>query len=169
MDLRPLIGIALIGAGAAALCTAPACVPSCEYEGVAVSGGTTTIRGGVAYFESSPPAGPFIPFDGHHALTFSHKFGPRFKIRHVDVRLAFSANPEGENGGGWTFAAGNQAVVQRQGTDEIVVYNDQCTNYFVRVSVDGYEDGDGDASTDAAGDAAADADATPATDASDGG
>lgn len=156
MDLNALVGVAFLGALATAFVSAPACVPTCTGTPYTHLTGTTSFGSFGAYYESSPQSGPFISFSGHSQLTFPHKFGSRYKIRHVDVRLAFTTDPEATTGGGWTFAAGNQAVVVRQTADEIVVFNDQCTDYYIRVSVDAVEDlGDGGAdAADAASDAA---------------
>ncbi|MBL8717867.1 MAG: hypothetical protein JNL79_17950 [Myxococcales bacterium] len=158
MDLKALAGVAFLAALATAFVTAPACVPSCTGTPYTHETGSTSFGSFGAYYESSPQSGPFISFNGHSQLTFPHKFGSKYKIRHVDVRLAFTTEPESSAGGGWTFAAGNQAVVIRQTADEIVLFNDQCTDYYVRVSVDAVED-PGDGGADAATDASDAADA----------
>ena len=129
-----LFGVGLLGLFAAAIVGAPACGSPCPASDRTITTGTTTVgaRGGV--YQSSPPAGPFVEFKGGTVLHFPHKLGavPDF----IEVRLSFSENPEAPGGGGSAFAAGNQAVIGKQGADELVVRNDQCTDYFIRVTAE---------------------------------
>ncbi len=127
-------GVALLGLFAAAVVAAPACGSPCPSSDRTITTGSTTVgaRGGV--YQSSSPAGPFLEFKGGTVLHFPHKLGvvPDF----VEIRLSFSENPEAPGGGGSAFAAGNQAVIAKQSADELVVRNDQCTDYFIRVTAE---------------------------------
>ncbi len=146
--LTPLACLALVAAAA------PGCGPACSPSERTFTGGATTSDGQTLYYESSPPGGPFLPYEGSTLLHLKHKFGTRPAL--VQVYLAFSERPEVVGGGGSSTAAGNQAVYLKQDAEEIAVKNDSCANYFIRVVATGPAPSAADASVDAAPDAAAD-------------
>lgn len=135
------------------------CGPSCYPSERVVSTGIRYTAGAQRVYMTSGPEGPFLPFEGGTVLRLRHQLGTNRLL--VQVKLSFSEHPLASGGGGSSFAAGNQAVVQREDADEVVVKNDSCANYYIRVLVEGdIADGDGgvvDAETGAGDTGVADA------------
>lgn len=135
------------------------CGPSCPPTERVVDEGVRWSEGATRYYQSSGPDGPFLPFEGGTLLRIRHGLGiaPEF----VQLTLAFNARPQAPGGGGYSYAAGNQALVTRQDAEEIDIRNDSCASYYIRVYAKASPN------TDAGLDATTDTGAT--TDASDGG
>lgn len=95
--------------------------------------GTLHRAGGTLLWESSPAAGPLVPFTGATTLHLRHRLGVR--PLKTDIELSFSEFPERPGGGGLTDAAGNQALKLLQNEDEVVLKNDSCANYYIRVTI----------------------------------
>ena len=110
-------------------------------------------------WESSPPDGPFLAFEGNADYHFQHKLGARPYAWTID--LSFSDRPEIQGNGGSAPTAGNLALVLRTTEDEIVVKSDTCANYFIRIVVfaraPSAKDSGVDAPTDVFGDSSSDA------------
>ena len=111
------------------------CGPSCFPSERVVSTGIRYSAGAQRVYMTSAPEGPFLPFEGGTVLRLRHQLGTNKLL--VQVKLSFSEHPLASGGGGSSFAAGNQAVVQREDADEVVVKNDSCANYYIRVIVEG--------------------------------
>lgn len=84
-------------------------------------------------WESSPPSGPFLPFDGETRFHFVHALGA-VPVR-TDVEIAFTEYPEAPGGGGSVDATGDLAKKLLQNAQEVVVENNTCGNFYVRVVV----------------------------------
>ena len=122
-----LLSIALGLAGTETLaCSAP-CASTTHYY----AGGDTKPSGASMRYESSPDSGPFLPFQGGAAIHFKHEMGVR--AQSVEVYLSFNQYPLGEGAGGYSLAAGNQALVLGSDEHEIVIRNDSCSAYYIRV------------------------------------
>jgi len=139
---------------------APGCGPACHPTERVVTDGIRDVTGPVRTYETSPPEGPFLPFEGNTMLRIRHGLGVRPTT--VEVELAFSERPFDPAKGGFSSAAGNQAIHFRRDAEEIAVKNDSCANYYIRVVVLAAADDD-------AGAADASMSDTSVTDASDGG
>jgi hypothetical protein len=84
-------------------------------------------------YRTSPPEGPFLPFDGATVLHVRHGLGQ--KPDFYQVQLSFSERPLQSGGGGSAFAAGNQVVLQKIDETEIIFRNDSCASYYIQVTV----------------------------------
>jgi len=133
--------MALVG-GPTLACSAP-CASTIHYY----TGGTPTPATATspARYESSPDTGPFLPFQGGAIMHFRHEMGVR--VQSVEVYLAFTQYPLGEGGGGYSLAAGNQAIIQGNDEHDFVIRNDSCSAYYVRVVLTGAPQPTGDAAT----------------------
>ncbi|MBI2394846.1 MAG: hypothetical protein HYV09_35080 [Deltaproteobacteria bacterium] len=148
---RALGAVALVGLSVAVVAPpfagcGPACPPS---ERVIVEGKRVT-TGAARFYETSGPEGPFLPFEGATLLRIRHGLGAA--PQKVVVMLAFTEHPQSPGGGGYSFAAGNQAIVLRQDADEVAIKNDSCAKYWVRVTVEALvpDDAGADAPADTA-------------------
>lgn len=95
------------------------------------SGGQTFDLGTELVWESSPPAGPFVPYDGGTTIHFHHPL----HLVPYETRVEVSFNEYPENGEGATDAAGDEAIKLLQSEDEVVVFNRTCSPLFIRVVV----------------------------------
>jgi hypothetical protein len=84
-------------------------------------------------WESAPPSGPFAPFDGATTFHFLHGLG--VTPTRTEVEVSFTEWPEAKGGGGSSTATGNQATKLLQDERRVVIRNETCANYFVRVVV----------------------------------
>lgn len=148
---RALGAVSLVGLSVALVAPpfagcGPACPPS---ERVIVEGTRLTTEAS-RYYETSGPEGPFLPFEGATQLRIRHGLGAR--PQKVVIMLAFTEHPQSPGGGGYSFAAGNQAIVLRQDADEVAIKNDSCAKYWVRVTIEALtpEDAGADAPADTA-------------------
>jgi hypothetical protein len=126
--------------------TAEGCGPSCQPTDRVVEEGIRDLEGPVRTFQTSPPEGPFLPFEGGTMLRIRHGLG--IQPENVHVTLSFTERPLEAYKGGSSQAAGNQAIVLRQDGDEVAVKNDSCANYFVRVVIVGFTPDDAGVLTD---------------------
>lgn len=131
-----LAGLSAVSAGCGSTCPATERV---------VEDGARWTTGGARRFQTSGPEGPFLPFEGGTLLHVRHGLGVR--PQQVQVMLSFSERPEG--GGGYSYAAGNQALVLHQNAEEIAIKNDSCASYWVRITAEAWGDPDGDAGASA--------------------
>jgi len=116
--------------------TAQGCGPSCQPTDRVVEEGIRDLEGPVRTFETSAAEGPFLPFEGGTTLRIRHGLG--MNPHDVDVSLSFTERPLEAAKGGYSQAAGNQAIVLRHNADEISVKNDSCANYYIRVVIVAY-------------------------------
>ena len=133
--------IALATLGVAAI----GCGSPCPSTERVVDDGARWTAGATRRYQSSPPEGPFIPFEGGTLLHVRHGLG--VAPEQVQVMLSFSERPAG--GGGYSYAAGNQALVLAQDDREITLKNDSCASYWLRVTAEAWGPPDGDAGPDA--------------------
>jgi len=119
---------------------APGCGPSCQPGERVVADGIRDVTGPVRSFETSAAEGPLLPFEGGTMLRIRHGLGLKPKI--VQVTLSFTERPLEAYKGGYSQAAGNQAIVLRNDEEEVAVKNDSCANYYIRVVVVGFPDDD---------------------------
>lgn len=155
---RAVGALIVLAACATPLVPSSGCVAWCPtIDRFFQKGETLTAANGAAVYETSPTDGPFIPFEGGTNWHIPHHLGRT--PTSVAVTLAFNERPL--TSGGSAQAAGNQAVVLMANDQDVVVRNDTCGDYWVRVVV----------TADAPADAGADggADAAGAADAADGG
>lgn len=117
------------------------CGSACPTTERIVEDGARWTSGATRRYETSGPAGPFLPFEGATLLRIRHGLGVR--PENVQVMLSFSERPEG--GGGYSYAAGNQALVLHQTAEEIAIKNDSCASYWIRVTAEAWGNPDGDA------------------------
>ncbi len=122
-----------------------ACSPPCETastEAVDFLGGE--VVGTKTTYESSNWEGPYLHFPG----------GKRYRIHHglgttpvaVLTYLAFDEHPL--PGGNVSESAGNQSVIERVDDEVIVVRNDTCAEFWLRVVALTRGAGGSDAGTD---------------------
>ncbi|MFI5299255.1 MAG: hypothetical protein ACHREM_14265 [Polyangiales bacterium] len=109
-----------------------ACGPTCSGAERVYAGGDQTTTQSEKIWESSPPAGPYLPYEGGALYHFQHHLGAM--PTNVQIWLSFSETPENQGGGG-TPAAGNQALVLGQNADEVQIRNDTCSSFWIRVVV----------------------------------
>jgi hypothetical protein len=128
-----VLGAVTLLAGDAVVMTSGGCGPSCSTSERVVTTGTVTEGVAESVFETSPPEGPFLPFNGQTFLHVQHGL----KTKHVRVTpyLSFSEYPLTPGNGGYSLAAGNQAVIEKQDENEVLIKNDSCANYWIRVVV----------------------------------
>jgi hypothetical protein len=103
----------------------------CSGDSRDVGGGQTFDLGSELVWESSPPAGPFVPFGGGDTVHFHHPLHAEPFETHIEV----SFNEYPENGEGATDAAGDEALKLLTSADEFVVHNRTCSPLFIRVIV----------------------------------
>ena len=145
--IAALIGIATIASAFAPFGCSSTCSPVERTHPEA--GGKVTRSGSFVHYESNPIDGPFLPFDGGSVYHVRHGMGVTPDEYHVT--LAFHQSPFAPGGGGQAQGAGNQAVVVHVDAQELVVKNDSCASYWIRIELDAHVGGDGGVS-DAAGD-----------------
>lgn len=147
---------------------APGCGPACHPTERVVTEGVRDLEGPVRTFATSPPEGPFLPFEGGTLLRIRHGLGVSL-TEPPRVSLSFTERPLDQAKGGFSPAAGNQAITLKMDSEEVAIKNDSCANYFIRVVVVGYPADD--AATAAADTSTADATTadTSVSDAADGG
>jgi hypothetical protein len=126
----------IVAASAALVDGVFGCGPACAPQTRSFEGGRLERRGDAIFYESSPPSGPFLPFDGGTYLHVKHGFGTRPHT--VQIYLSFSEYPESAGGGGAAPSAGNQTVIQSWTDREIQIRNDSCANYWIRVVATGW-------------------------------
>ncbi len=117
------------------------CGSACPTTERVVEDGARFTTGSTRRYQTSGPDGPFLPFEGATLLRIRHGLGVR--PDQVQVMLSFSERPEG--GGGYSYAAGNQALVLHQTAEEIAIKNDSCASYWIRVTAEAWGNPDGDA------------------------
>lgn len=163
--LARALGAALVGLVCAApLVPSGGCINLCpSIDRFYTRGEALTAPNGAAVYETSPIDGPFMPFEGGTNWHIPHHLG-RVPTS-VAVTLAFQERPLVS--GGYSQAAGNQAVVLSANERDVVVRNDTCSDFFVRVVVTA--DAPIDAGAEAGAEAGADAADEAAADAPDGG
>jgi hypothetical protein len=125
----------VIALTAIATAASTACGPQCSGAERFYSGGdsVTTITQSQLIWESSPPEGPYLPYEGGVLYHFQHHLG--VVPSGVQVMLSFAQSPQDVGGGGGTPAAGNQALILEQTADEVQVENDTCSTFLIRVVV----------------------------------
>lgn len=132
--VRRVVAAASLSIALTAIATAAstACGPSCSGAERFFAGGETTRSQSQQIWQSSPPEGPYVPYEGGTLYHFEHHLGAI--PSNVEVWLSFSETPQ-DAGGGGTPAAGNQALVLEQTPDEVQVQNDTCSTFWIRVVV----------------------------------
>ena len=123
------------------------CGPACHPTERVVTEGVRTISGPYREFQTSPPDGPFLPFEGGTTLRIRHGLG--IVPSEPKVYLSFTEHPLASGRDGYSQAAGNQAITLQHDDQEIAIWNGSCANYFIRVVVSGITPDDAGA-TDAA-------------------
>ena len=79
-------------------------------------------------WESSPVAGNWLPFFRQHSIVMTIPFGGRTPF---DAHAYVSAQPVPQTGQ-WTTGSGN-LVEQIWNTNQVIVINDTCSDYYIRV------------------------------------
>ena len=161
---RAVRWIARVGA-AAALATAmgapllptSGCIASCPTVDRYYERGETLIApNGAGVYETSPSDGAFLPFEGGTVWHLHHGLG-RVPTS-VQVYTSFAENPNQTFAGGSSPGAGNETLVLDVDDQNVVVKNDTCSGFYLRVVVTAdvpLDAGAADASGDAdAGDGA---------------
>jgi hypothetical protein len=129
---------ALVGAWAAGACSASDCrVGPDSNPVVAFRGGVTYAADGAPagegrpamYYETSTPDGEHIDFNGGSRFCIYHNLGRR--PFHVEPWVSFK--PTGVNGGNEAKPAGNMLEVLHVDECVIIVRNDSCGDYYLRV------------------------------------
>lgn len=115
--------------------TAPGCGPSCQPGERVVDEGIRIEAGPYREFQTSAPEGPYLPFEGGTMLRIRHKLGvvPGAPA----IYISFTERPLEAYKGGYSQAAGNQAITLRHDAEEVAIKNDSCANYFIRVVISG--------------------------------
>jgi hypothetical protein len=169
--LRVLGALVLPGVVGVLFAEAQACNPACtgperEFTGGDIKRGTEML-----VYETAPPEGPFLPFEGAADYHIRHRLGVTPTLFEID--LSFNDHPEDPTNGGFSGWAGNQGIILSVDACEIRIRNDTCSDFFVRVVLTAVPGLDPDAGTsscndlDDAGDAAIDGASESSTDATD--
>ena len=136
---RVLAALSMFGVAIAAGSWGSGCGPACPATERVVDEGQRWTAGSTRYYQTSGADGPFLPFEGATLLHLRHGLG---RIPdNVQIMLSFDEHPLG-SGGGYTYAAGNQAKVLRQDENEVSIRNDSCASYWIRVSMQASEKSD---------------------------
>ncbi len=156
MTLLRLVGAVVVAAACAVpLVPTGGCVAVCPsvdryYE----RGERLVAANGAGVYETTPADGAFLPFEGGTAWHLHHALG-RVPTS-VQVFTSFTENPNDPLAGGSAPGAGNEALVLQVTDQDLIVKNDTCSGFYVRVVVTA--DGPADAGSGAdASDAAIDA------------
>jgi len=120
---------------AALFAHAQACNPPCTGpdRNFGAESGRKFSSGTDLVFETSPIDGPFIPFEGAAEYHIQHGLG--FKPYQVDITLSFSQYPEIFGNGGSAPSAGNESLILSTDDQEVVIKNDTCADYWMRVEI----------------------------------
>jgi len=88
-------------------------------------------------WESTPTVGPWLSFPRQRAYVFDIRaLGGRTPYDwNVFLSAASQPNVGGPNAGNQTTGAGNIALVQNIGPNRIDVFNDTCSDYYMRLVV----------------------------------
>jgi hypothetical protein len=148
--MLPRSSIESLGAACAAIAMgaclvafgSPACSPACNttdaanpaerYDGGAVTGGQNR------YYVSSDWNAGLLHFPGGKRYELVHHLG--FTPAEVSVYVSFAGNNEP-----LTLCAGNTCVIQAVKDDAIIIKNDTCSEFWVRVVASGVSPTSGDA------------------------
>jgi hypothetical protein len=84
--------------------------------------------GGPVY-ESSPDYGQFLNFSEGSQIRVHHQLGSR----PLDIKLWVSFSPDGTKSGDEAPPAGNMTEVECVDDDEILIRNNSCADYWLRV------------------------------------
>jgi hypothetical protein len=156
------LGLLLVAAACAVpLVPTGGCVSNCTtvdryYE----RGETLVAPNGAGVYETAPANGAFMPFEGGTVWHLHHGLG-RVPTS-VQVYTSFTDHPNLPNAGGSSPGAGNETLILQVTDQDVVVKNDTCSGFYVRVVVTA--DVPLDAGTADAADAAASAIDAPAGD-----
>lgn len=114
---------------------AQGCGPSCQPSERVIEEGIRIESGPYREFQTSAPEGPYLPFEGGTMLRIRHGLGvvPGAPA----VYISFTERPLEAYKGGYSQAAGNQAITLRHDAEEVAIKNDSCANYFIRVVISG--------------------------------
>lgn len=133
MLLRAVGALFLPGVVAALFSHAQACSPSCLGPTREFSGGTRFTSGTDLVYETSPPEGPLLPFEGAAYYHVHHGLG--VVPYQISIGLSFNERPLDGLNGGEAPSAGNQTVILSADCDEVLIKNDTCSDFFMRVVV----------------------------------
>jgi len=130
-----------MGAGVIAI-GSPACGPACDTTDAAnppqrFEGGTVTGTETLYYTTSDWRTG-LLPFPGGKRYELVHHLG--FAPTHVSVYVSFAEQNEP-----LTPCSGNTCVLQAVRDDAIIVKNDTCSEFWIRVVASGPSPNSGDA------------------------
>ena len=108
------------------------CIASCPtvdryYE----RGEALVAPNGAGVYETSPAAGPFLPFEGGTVWHLHHALG-RVPTS-VQLYTSFSAHPNESYAGGSSPTAGNETLILDVDENDLVVKNDTCSGFWLRV------------------------------------
>jgi hypothetical protein len=126
------------------------CSPPCQTTDatpVEYTGGTNWASGGFAVYESSTwPGDAYLHFPGGRHYLIHHELGATPYA--YKTYLAFSEHPSSQS-----ESAGNQAEAGQMDEHVIEIFNDTCSEFWLRVVVWAHVDADGgvtpsDAGTD---------------------
>lgn len=114
-----------------ALAACQPCDPSSDRPPEPFEGGVSDPEAGV--YESSAVGGSYLPFGPGQSYSFAHGLGTT--PRGLSAFLSISACPlcEGADVGFFASAAGNEVVWEAADAEHVVVRNDTCADFFVRV------------------------------------
>ncbi|GAC1576400.1 MAG: hypothetical protein NVS3B20_25260 [Polyangiales bacterium] len=138
MKRRPLLASALFAEAllfGAAITATPlvlsGCGAPCSTFDKYYSGGTVRRSDALVIYESSPVGGPFLAFGG--GATYHIRHGMKITPQSFTIQLSFSEYPFQDGAGGFAPSAGNQTVILQATDQEVVVKNDSCATYYLRV------------------------------------
>lgn len=111
------------------------CGVPCDPSDRVISNGERWTAGASRVYRTSGPEGPFLPFEGATVIHLRHGLGV---VPHrYQIQLAFTERPLQAGGGGSSFPAGNQVILQRVDAEEATFRNDSCANYFIQITLEG--------------------------------
>lgn len=89
------------------------------------------------YYETSAPDEGMLAFRGGRAYEIEHRLGkmPRAALPYLSFVAHPKLDPDGPSMDNVALAAGNQALIQGWDERVVIVRNDTCADYFLRVVV----------------------------------
>jgi hypothetical protein len=141
---RVRVTVATLARGLGALGVAAACAFSFVPNGGCVAncptvdryyerGETLVAPNGAGVYETAPADGAFLPFEGGTVWHLRHGLG-RVPTS-VQVYTAFTEHPNLALAGGSSAGAGNESLILEVSDQDVVVKNDTCSGFYVRVVV----------------------------------
>lgn len=129
------VGMLLVAAACALpLVPSGGCVANCPTVDRYYERGESLIAAnGAGVYETAPADGTFLPFEGGTVWHLKHGLG-RVPTS-VQVYTSFTDHPNDPYAGGSSAGAGNESLVLQVTDQDVVVKNDTCSGFYVRVVV----------------------------------